>query len=214
MPRRTHLVALAAAFTLGASGSLAAPVSLLDTDLSLRTVAQGTPTSEEFVTSFPASAVVSAEEVEFPDVASLFDPTVGVPPGFANSLVDVAIDAGADFLTIDFDNSAPFFQFATGFQNTYVFTFDDEVAPTITGATIAEDVTTLGLDPSDVTFAGNELFVNVESLRFDVSTFARIDLTAEVGPAPIPLPAAGAMLMSALAAAGGLSLRRRRRAFG
>lgn len=157
----------------------AATLSLIGTDLSLSAQAQATPTSELFVTSFPVTATVSATEVEFPDVASLFDSSTGVPPGFASSLVDVSIDAGSDFLEIDFTNSAPFTDFATGFQNTYVFTFDSAVALDITDAVIDTNVTTLGLTGDRVTFSGNELFVNVQSLTFNTSTFARINLTAE-----------------------------------
>ncbi|MEM0978682.1 MAG: hypothetical protein AAGH78_00275 [Cyanobacteria bacterium P01_H01_bin.58] len=94
-----------------------ADFSLIDSELRLRTIAQGTPTSELFVTSFPAVATVSDSAVEFPTVESLFDPSVGVPPGFANSLVNVAIDAGTDYLEIDFDNTR-FTRYATAFQNT------------------------------------------------------------------------------------------------
>lgn len=191
------------------SSAFAATVSLVGTELSLRTQGQATPTSQLFVTSFPASATVSETSVEFPDVASLFDPTVGVPPGFASSLVDVAIDAGSDFLTIDFTNSAPFSQFAAGFQNTYVFTFADAVAPLITAAEIDTSVTTLGLVPEDVTFSGNQLFVNVESLSFNTSTFARINLTAEAGVAPVPLPAGLPLMLSGMLGIGLLARRKR-----
>jgi hypothetical protein len=207
---------IVASFTASALLLLAAPasaLSLLGTELQLRTHAQATPTSELFVTSFPASATVSETEVEFPDVASLFDPTTGVPPGFANSLVDVAIDAGSDFLTIDFDNSAPFAQFAFGFQNTYVFTFDSAVALAITSAVIDEEVTTLGLTPQRVTFEGNELFVNVQGLSFNQSTFARINLTAAEAPTEppaevIPLPAGMPLMLAALAVFGLVGRRR------
>lgn len=193
------VAAIAAATTAGA-----APVDLIGTELSLRTQGQATPTSELFVTSFPASATVTADDVEFPDVASLFDPTVGVPPGFARSLVDVAIDVGADFLTIDFDNVVPN-RFATGFQNTYVFTFDAETRLAITDAVIDEDVTTLGLTDDRVFFEGNELFVNVNALPFNTSTFARIELTAAV----VPLPASALLLVGGLIGLGGLARIRR-----
>ena len=178
--------------------------SLIGTELSLRTQGQATPTSELFVVSFPASAIVTAPEVEFPDVASLFDPSVGVPPGFANSLVDVAIDAGEDFIEIDFTNSAPFFQFASGFQNTYVFTFDSTVDLQLTNATIDDSVTTLGLTPDRIDFVGDELFVNVESLPFNTTTFARINLNAVAVPEPSSLLLLSGFGVSAFA-------RRRRR---
>ncbi len=175
--------------------------SLIGTVLSLETHAQATPTSQLFVTSFPATAVVSATSVEFPDVESLFDPTVGVPPGFANSLVNVAIDAGADYLEIDFTNSSPFTQFATGYQNTYVFTFESSVSIAIVDAVIDTSVTTLGLTDDRVNFSGNDLFINVHSLPFDTSTFARINLTA------VPLPPALFLFGSAVFGIFGLTRR-------
>ena len=157
-------------------------VSLIGTELSLRTQLQLTPTSELAVSPFPASVIVSETEVEFPDVESLFggDP---VPPGFGG-VANVAIDAGADFLEIDFANSAPDFQFASAFQNTYVFTFDSAIALQITDATIDDSVTTLGLTPDRLDFAGNELFINVQSLTFNPTTFARINLNATAVPEP------------------------------
>lgn len=191
------------------SSAYAATVSLIGTELGLRAEAQATPTSQLFVTSFPASATVSESSVEFPDVASLFDPTVGVPPGFASSLVDVAIDAGADFLEIDFTNSAPFSLFATGFKNTYVFTFASSIAVNITDAVIDTDLTTLGLTDDRVTFSGNELFVNVQSLPFNTSTFARINLTAEEAVAPIPLPAGLPLMLTGLLSVGLLARRKK-----
>jgi hypothetical protein len=175
-----------------AAGSLTAPAahsadfSLVGSELKLRVEAQATPTSQLFVTSFPAVATVSETVVEFPNVSSLFDPTVGVPPGFASSLVDVAIDAGVDYLEIDFDN-AGFRRYATGFQNTYVFSFADAVALQITGATI-DPLTTLGLTPDRISFVDNELFVNVQSLPFNPSSFARINLTGTLTPPPNPDP--------------------------
>ncbi|WP_081251817.1 VPLPA-CTERM sorting domain-containing protein [Rhodovulum sulfidophilum] len=197
-----------AGILLAPSSVLAATLSLVGTELSLKTEAQATPTSQLFVTSFPASVTVSETSVEFPDVASLFDPTVGVPPGFASSLVDVAIDVGADFLTIDFTNSAPFSLFATGFKNTYVFTFASSVALNITDAIIDTNVTTLGLTDGRVTFSGNELFVNVQSLPFDTSTFVRINLTSEEAVAAVPLPAGLPLLLSGLL---GIGLQARRK---
>ena len=48
----------------------------------------------------------------------------------------------------------------------------------LTQATIDPLVTTLGLTPDRIEIAGNQLFVNVESLTFDTTTFARINLNA------------------------------------
>ena len=81
-----------------------------------------------------------------------------------------------------------------------MFTFDNAAMPSIRQALIDRTVTTLGLSDSDVTFSGNTLQVNVESLPFNTSTFARINLTVEGGPSPVPVPAAAWLFGSGLAA--------------
>ncbi len=185
-----------------------AEAGLIGTQLSLRTLAQATPSSPPFTTSFPNTVTVSATSVEYPDIASLFDPSTGVPPGFARSLVNTAIDVGDNYVEIDFDNSAPFTQFASAFQNTYIFRFDSSAVVRITGAAIDSSVTTLGLDASDVSFIGNELFVNVEGLPFNPSSFARINLVSQADPQPTPLPGSGWLLGVGLLAVGRSALRR------
>lgn len=203
------------------SAGSASAFSLVGSELRLRTEAQSSSTSQLFVTSFPVSATVSESIVEFPNVASLFDPTVGVPPGFARSLVNVAINAGADYLEIDFNNAGSG-RFARGFKNTYVFTFTAPVALQITNVLI-DPRTTLGLTPDRVTFAGNELFVNVNNLLFNRDSFARLNLTtaavSDAGPDPVPdvisesdaavaVPEPGTMSMLAGAAAIGALFKR------
>jgi hypothetical protein len=98
--------------------------SLLGSIVSVSTLAQGAPDSEPLITSFDTSEVVQGDEIEFPDVESLFDPSSPVPPGFARSLVDTSIDFGADFIEIDFDNVTAN-RFASGFENTYIFEFSN-----------------------------------------------------------------------------------------
>jgi PEP-CTERM motif len=169
------------------SGGSALGFTLVGSELKLRTEGQSTSTSQLFITSFPASATVSESSVEFPTVESLFDPSVGVPPGFARSLVNTSIDAGVDFLAIDFDNAGSN-RFATGFKNTYVFTFTAPIALQITDVAI-DPSTNLGLTPDRVTFAANELFVNVQGLPFNRNSFARINLSGINAPAPDPVPA-------------------------
>lgn len=186
------------------SGGSALGLTLVGSELKLRTHAQSTSTSQLFVTSFPASAIVSDSTVEFPNVESLFDPSVGVPPGFARSLVDVSIDAGADYLAIDFDN-AGFSRFARGFQNTYVFTFTAATALQITGVLI-DPQTTLGLTPDRVTFNGNELFVNVQNLPFNPNSFARINLSTVAASEPNVPPTAAVPEPSSVFSLGILAL--------
>ena len=84
--------------------STPASAGLTGTELSLRTLAQATSSSTPFITSFERTVIVSSA-VEYPDVASLFNPATGVPPGFARSLVNIAIDVGNDYIEIDFDNA-------------------------------------------------------------------------------------------------------------
>ncbi len=148
---------------------------LVGTRLSLETWAQATQTSELFVTSFDNVVRVHDPGVEYPDVSSLFDPSSPVPPGFARGLVDVAIDIKPAAIEIDFDNVVHT-QFAFGYQNTYVFTFDAAAEPLLARARIDESRTTLGLDAEDVYVRGNRVFVNVEGLTFDPTTFVRINL--------------------------------------
>ncbi len=199
---RGVLVFVSAASAIALSGGSVLAATLVGSELSLRTEAQLSSTSQLFVTSFPVSRIVSESTVEFPNVESLFDPTVGVPPGFAGSLVNVSIDAGADYLEIDFDN-AGFQRFASGFKNTYVFTFSAPIALQITDVLI-DPQTTLGLTLERVTFDGNELFVNVQGLQFNPSTFARLNLqtiaTSEPDPVSVPEPSPVFSLVGAMLA--------------
>ena len=185
--------------------SMPAYAGLDGTEVSLRTLAQETPSSTPVITSFEHAAAIGSG-VEYPDVADLFNPATEGPSGFAHSLVNVAIDVASDHITIDFDNSAPFTRFASAFENTYVFRFDSAAAGNITGAQIDDSVTTLGLQPSDVRFAGNELFINVEGLAFDPSTVARVNLLA----LSVPEPATYAMMLAGLMLVGWASARSRR----
>lgn len=183
---------------VASSAAFAATVSLVGTELKLDGLLQATPTSPTSTFTATASAIVSETTVEYPNVND-FGITNTSVPGFPTPIttVAVAIDAGADFLTIDFDNTS-LNVFVPAFQNTYIFTFADAVAPLITAAEVDTSVTTLGLAPEDITFSGNQLFVNVESLPFNTSTFARINLTAEAGVAPVPLPAGLTLMLSGL----------------
>jgi len=176
-----------AAGLLLATLSQGANSALLGTELSLETIFQSTPSSSAETLGFLTTATVVDPGVEFPSVAAL---EVDNPP-LGLRLVDVSIDAGDDSIEIDFDNATGFSGFASGFQNTYVFSFDSSIPAIITDAAIDTSVTTLGLAASDVTFTGNQLLVNVESLPFDTSTFARINLTSVGGPGggSVPLPA-------------------------
>lgn len=198
-----------AAALVVSSSAFAATFSLVGTELKLDGLLQATPTSPTSTFTATVSAIVSETAVEYPNVND-FGITNTSVPGFPAPIttVPVAIDAGADFLTIDFDNTS-LSSFVPAFQNTYIFTFADIVAPLITEAEIDTSVTTLGLTPDDITFSGNQLFVNAESLSFNTSTFARINLTAEAGVAHIPLPAGLPLMVSGLIGIGLLARRKK-----
>lgn len=153
---------------------------LLGSTLSLRTIAQATPDSEAIVSSFPALAIVDVGRVEFPDVESLSITSAPLPENFSRYLVNVSIDAGADYIEIGFHDAGPPSYFAPAHLNTYVFTFESEQAIFFRGARINRFVTTLGLDDEDVWFVGNELYVNVEGIPYDETSFVRIDLAADL----------------------------------
>jgi len=178
------------------------------TELSLQVLFQSTPSSPPIFTSFERTVTVGPA-IEYPDVSSLFNPGSGVPAGYG--LVDVAIDVGNDYIEIDFDNAVSN-RFSPAFENTYIFRFDSTAPVSITGATLDSNVTSLGLDASDVRFEGNRLFINVESVPFSPSSFARVNLQVEGGPAlPVPEPAPYAMLLAGALLMGFIELKRGRR---
>ena len=157
--------------------------------------------------------------MEFPSLGSL---SGELPPSYF--VVDLAVNAGNDFLEFDYDNAGSGL-FGSAFFNGYRFTFDSAVAATITGATVNQGVTTNGLTDSRLSFSGNQLSVNVQGLPFNSSMFGRIDLAVEGGPGGegepdagsgggdggpevVPLPATLPILISGLAVLGGLRRRR------
>ena len=166
--------------------------ALLGSQLSVEAIFQSTPTSTINTIGFLTTATVTDPGVEFPSLAALD------VPGDTVTLIDVSIDVGDDFIEIDYANSSPFTLTASGFQNSLVFTFDSAAAITFTGAIIDTNVTTLGLAENDITFLGNKLSINFESLSFNTSTIARINLVSEGGVSPVPIPSAAWLFVSGL----------------
>lgn len=144
---------------------------LLGTELSLKIIFQSSPSSTVETIGSLTETVVEPE-IEFPSVNDLDI------AGDGFNLVDVSINAGGDFIEIDFSNVSSG-RFSSAFENTYVLKFENDASVNITSAAIDSSVTTLGLAASDVRFVGNELFINVESLSFNSTTFVRIDLGVE-----------------------------------
>jgi len=175
--------------------------ALLGTQLNIGFVYQETSSSELFTLETLDTATVVEPGVEFPSGAAL--EVVNPPPG--TELVDLAINAGDDFLEIDFDNVTQS-QFLPAFLNAILFTFDSSAAVLITGASIDATVTTLGLTQSDLTFVGNQLTVNTEGLFFDTSTFARINLAST---SAVPIPAATWLFGSGLLGLIGMARRKK-----
>jgi hypothetical protein len=164
--------AASAVIVTALSGS--AQAGLVGTEASIDSIVQRTPTSDPFAISVQETAVVQNEVIEFTNIGRL---DLDIPGIF---LVNTDINIDNDFLTIDFDNAGSGL-FIPAVENTCIFTFDADTLRTFVNANINPS-TSLGLTPSDVTFAGNQLFVNVEGLPFDTSTFAQIDF--EVVPLP------------------------------
>lgn len=187
------------------TGGISQAASLIGTTLSLDTIAQVSASSEILRQDFPISRIVTDPGVEYPDVESLFGPE-GLPPGAR--FINTSIDAGADFLAIDFDNAGSG-AFANWLQNSYEFTFDGAAIVNFTSAALNTALTTLPIAADRITFEGDKLRINASGVTYNPNSFLRIDLTADVTPtASIPAPAAGALLLTAL---GALALRRRRR---
>jgi len=176
------------------SAGSASALSLIGSELKVGLELQRTPTSELLESSFPVSAIVSESVVEFPNAQSLF----GSFPGF--SIVNVAIDAGADYLKLDYPN-AGFGVFANTFKNSYVFTFTKPIALQITDVTI-DPSTTLALTPERITFEDEKLFVNVAGLFFNSNSSVRLNLTTvavdpetPIVPDPAAVPEPSSMLL-------------------
>ena len=178
--------------------------ALLGSEISLETIFQGSASSPIDRIGFLTTAIVMEPGVEFPSLEALEIPGAGIGTG----LVDTTINVGNDFLEIDFDN-VTHTVFAPALQNTYVFTFDSSVAITFTDATIDNSVTSLGLSSSDLTFSDNKLFINVEGLSFNTSTFARINLVSVGGQNAVPIPTAGWLLGSGLLGLIGIARRKK-----
>ncbi len=145
---------------------------LIGTELSLKTIYQQTPTSPIHTTGFSTTATVVEPGVEFPNIPYDFT-------GASNLQTAISINIGENFVEIDFENVAPLAMFTPSFNNAYILKFESTTAINIASAEIDETVTTLALASSDVKFVGNELSINAEGLRFNSSSYVRINLVVD-----------------------------------
>ncbi len=171
---------------------------LIGTIVSVETWRQPTPSHVLEVTTYDNLVTIRHPQVEYPDVASLFDPSTPQLPGWAHGLVNTTIDFTRAGVTIGFADAVPN-RFVAAHENTYVFTFTGKAKPLLSGALIDTGRTTLGLEAADVRAEGNRVFVNVEGLSFNRTTFVAIDLisaTTGTGGADLLFGTAGGDVLS------------------
>ncbi|TXK94535.1 hypothetical protein BMR02_13860 [Methylococcaceae bacterium HT1] len=145
------------------------PLNLLGTEIDLKIIYQPSSSSTIKTLTHPATASIVEPGIEFPRTLDLDIIGDGIP------MINVSINVGNDFIEIDFSNASDG-KFWSAVENTFVFRLNDIESDKITSATIDSSVTTLELENSDVRFVGNELFINVENLSFNSSTFVRVNL--------------------------------------
>jgi hypothetical protein len=90
-------------------------------------------------------------DVQFPSAESLFDGAPRPPDSF---IVETSIDAGAEYIEVDFDNAGSA-TFAPWVQNTYVFGFAADALLTVTGAAADRSVSNLAILDENVFFGGS-----------------------------------------------------------
>ena len=110
---------------------------------------------------------ITASDIEFPNLAQ-----------YVFNAVNVDIDFTDSSITITFTgNMGHFSRFLSATFNGYVFTDIDDTIPDFMGFSIDTSVTTLGIQPSAVTFNKNQLFINVSGLSFNDATVAKFNVS-------------------------------------
>ncbi|MEM7744070.1 MAG: hypothetical protein AAF409_10200 [Pseudomonadota bacterium] len=143
---------------------------------------QRNPGDELLKVRVPGSATVRNPGVEFPQVSKLFDTPEGraaIRAGIIGRFVNTWIDIGPNWIEIDFKRAGSG-RFAGAHQNTYVFVFDKSSPIELSRARI-DPRTTLRVTPARLWARGNRLFLNVQGLYYDRTSFVRI--TFDVAPA-------------------------------
>jgi hypothetical protein len=158
-----------------------AHASLIGTDVTFGTLFQQTATSRPVAISTTATVPVSATVVEFPSLAAF-----GVANNLGLFIVNAAVDITAQGLTQTFQNAGRGV-FATAFENDGVYTFESSALVNITGA-VVDPSSNLGLTNADLTFSGNQLFINYGGGEsFGPNSRLQIDLVVQGGPTGIPV---------------------------
>jgi PEP-CTERM motif len=191
--------------------TLAAPpqahADLIGTNVTYGSLFQQTSASMPVVLTTTATEPVVPGEVTFPSLRAY---------GLANNLglfvVDGAVTVGPDSLTETFANagSGPF---ASAFENDDVYTFESAALVNITGAVI-DPISNLGLTDADLTFSGNQLFVNFGGgISYNPNSILKIDLVVQGGPrgSPVPEPSTWAMMLAGFVGLGLAGYRSTRR---
>ena len=110
------------------------------------------------------------------------------------------MDVTADGLTETFQKAGSGV-FATAFENDAVYTFTNSALVDITGAVI-DPVSNLGLTNADLTFSGDQLFINYGGGEsFNPDSVLQIDLVVHGGPnggSPVPEPSSLVLLAAGL----------------
>jgi hypothetical protein len=179
--------------------------SLIGTDVTFGTLFQQTATSMPVTVSTTATVPVSATAVEFPSLAAF-----GVANGLGLFIVNAAVDVTANGLTQTFQNAGSGV-FATAFENDGVYTFESSALVNVVGA-VVDPSSNLGLTNADLTFRGNELFINYGGGQsYNPNSRLQIDLVVEGGPTtgtPVPEPSPIVVLGAGLLGLGAFRLRR------
>ena len=166
---------------------------LIGTEVSFGTLFQQTSTSAPVAVSTTATVTVSDTAVEFPSLAAY-----GIANNLGLFIVNGAVDVTANGLTETFTNAGSG-RFATAFKNDAVYTFASSALVNITGA-VVDPSSNLGLTNADLTFSGNQLFINYGGGgSYNPSSRLQIDLIVEGGPdggtTPSPVPEPSTLLI-------------------
>jgi PEP-CTERM motif len=191
--------------------TLAAPLQaqadLIGTNVTFGTLYQQTSISMPVVVSTTATEPVVLGQVTFPSLQAY-----GVANNLGLFIVNAAVTVGQDSLTETFANAGSGF-FASAYKNDAVYTFESAALVDITGAVI-DPISNLGLTDADLTFSGDQLFVNYGGGQsYNPNSILKIDLVVQGGPngSPVPEPSTWAMMALGFAGLGLAGYRTRRK---